>query len=130
MTETRQNLKYTQSHEWVRPESDGTLTVGITDHAQTLLGDLVFIELPEPGAALDAGDACATVESVKAASDVYAPVSGEVVAVNEELADSPERVNESPFDEGWLFRLRPSDPEEVGGLMDAEQYAATAASEE
>ncbi|AGA32749.1 Glycine cleavage system H protein [Thioalkalivibrio nitratireducens DSM 14787] len=130
MTETRTNLKYSKSHEWVRQEEDGSLTVGITDHAQTLLGDLVFVEAPEPGSQVQAGEPCATVESVKAASDVYAPVSGEVVAVNEELTDSPERVNESPFEEGWLFRVQPTDPAGLDALLDADAYAELVASEE
>ena len=129
MSDTPQDLKYSKSHEWVRVEPDGSVTVGITDHAQSLLGDLVFVETPESGSAVDAGQSCATVESVKAASDVYAPVSGEVVAVNEELADSPERVNESPFDEGWLFRIQPSDPGQIEALMDADAYAEMVASE-
>jgi glycine cleavage system H protein len=129
MSETPQELKYSKSHEWVRVEPDGSVTVGITDHAQSLLGDLVFVETPESGSAVDAGQSCATVESVKAASDVYAPISGEVIAVNEELADSPERVNESPFGEGWLFRIRPVDPGEIDALMDADAYAEMIASE-
>lgn len=129
MTDTPQDLKYTKSHEWVRVEADGTVTVGITDHAQSLLGDLVFVETPEAGTEAIAGEACATVESVKAASDVYAPVSGEIAEANEELADAPEKVNESPFDHGWLFRIRPSDASEIDALMDAEEYAAMVASE-
>ncbi len=129
MSATPQDLKYSKSHEWVRLEPDGSVTVGITDHAQALLGDLVFVETPESGSPVEAGQACATVESVKAASDVYAPVSGEVIAVNEDLADSPERVNESPFAEGWLFRVQPSDSGEIDGLMDADAYAAMVASE-
>jgi len=129
MTDTRQDLKYTKSHEWVRVEADGSVTVGITDHAQALLGDLVFVETPEAGTEATAGEACATVESVKAASDVYAPVSGEIAEANEDLADAPEKVNESPFDQGWLFRIRPSDASELDALMDAEEYAAMVASE-
>ena len=105
------------------------MTVSITDHAQSLLGDLVFVETPEAGSEAIAGKACATVESVKAASDVYAPVSGEIAEANEELADAPEKVNESPFDHGWLFRIRPSDASEIDALMDAEEYAAMVASE-
>jgi len=128
MTETRQDLKYSKSHEWVRVEADGSVTVGITDHAQALLGDLVFVETPEPGSEVRAGDSCATVESVKAASDVYAPVSGEILAANEELATSPERVNESPFEDGWLFRMQPADPDEIDALMDADGYTAMVAS--
>jgi len=129
MTDTPQDLKYTKSHEWVRVEADGSVTVGITDHAQALLGDLVFVETPEAGTEATAGEACATVESVKAASDVYAPVSGEIAEANGDLADAPEKVNESPFDQGWLFRIRPSDASELDALMDAEEYAAMVASE-
>lgn len=129
MTDTPQDLKYTKSHEWVRVEADGSVTVGITDHAQSLLGDLVFVETPEAGTQAIAGEACATVESVKAASDVYAPVSGEIAEANEDLADAPEKVNESPFEHGWLFRIRPSDASELDTLMDAEEYAAMVASE-
>jgi len=129
MTDTPHDLKYTKSHEWVRVEADGSVTVGITDHAQALLGDLVFVETPEAGTEATAGEACATVESVKAASDVYAPVSGEIAEANQDLADAPEKVNESPFDQGWLFRIRPSDASELDALMDAEEYAAMVASE-
>lgn len=129
MSETPQDLRYSESHEWVRVESDGSVTVGITGHAQELLGDLVFVETPEPGSAASAGEACATVESVKAASDVYAPVSGEIVAVNEGLADAPELVNESPYDDGWLFRIQPADTTQLDALMDADAYDARVASE-
>lgn len=129
MSETPQQLRYTRSHEWVRLEADGSVTVGITDHAQTLLGDLVFVETPEPGTEASAGDACGTLESVKAASDVYAPVSGEIVAVNEELAHGPERINESPYEEGWLFRMQPADARELEDLMSADEYTAMVASE-
>ncbi|MGM0553187.1 MAG: glycine cleavage system protein GcvH [Pseudomonadota bacterium] len=124
MSEAPKDLKYTKSHEWVRQEDDGSVTIGITDHAQELLGDLVFVEAPEAGSSIEAGTACATVESVKAASDVYAPLSGEVTEANEELADSPEKVNESPFDEGWLFRMNLSDASQLDALMDADAYAA------
>lgn len=117
-------LKYTKSHEWVRTETDGSLTVGITDHAQEALGDLVYVEVPEVGSALDAGDAAAVVESVKAASDVYAPIGGEVIAANEELADAPEQVNEDPYGGGWLFKLQPTDASELDALLDAEAYQA------
>ena len=117
-------LKFTQSHEWVRTEADGTLTVGITDHAQAALGDLVFLELPAVGRKLAAREACAVVESVKAASDVYAPVAGEVVAVNDELAGAPEKVNEDAFG-AWLFRLRPDDAGAFDTLLDAEGYRAS-----
>ena len=114
-------LKFAESHEWVRAMPDGTLSVGISDHAQAALGDLVFIELPAIGRTLAAGQACATVESVKAASDVYAPVAGEVVAVNDEVTKTPEKVNENAY-EAWLFRLKPSDPGAVAKLLDAAAY--------
>jgi glycine cleavage system H protein len=117
-------LKYTESHEWVRSEADGTLTIGITDHAQAALGDLVFLELPSPGRKVKAGEACAVVESVKAASDVYAPVAGEIVANNESLVGAPEKVNEDAF-ANWLFRLRPSDAGAIASLLDAEGYRAS-----
>jgi glycine cleavage system H protein len=123
-------LKYTKSHEWVRRESDGTVTVGITDHAQDLLGDMVFVELPEPGRLLKAGQECAVVESVKAASDVYSPVSGEVVAVNEAISDSPELVNKAPYGEGWMMRIKPAALAELDALLDADGYQAQVESEE
>lgn len=122
MSDVPAELKYTSTHEWARSEADGTVTVGITDHAQAQLGDLVFVELPEAGAEYAAGDACAVVESVKAASDIYAPVSGTVVEVNEALEESPQLVNEDPYGDGWLFRLEPSAPEELDGLLDAGAY--------
>ncbi|MCG5523936.1 glycine cleavage system protein GcvH [Ectothiorhodospira haloalkaliphila] len=122
MSNVPAELKYAKSHEWVRQESDGTLTVGISDHAQELLGDLVFVETPEEGASLEAGAACAVVESVKAASDVYAPVSGDVVAVNEQLGDSPELVNSDAYGEGWIFRVKPANTSELDALMDADAY--------
>jgi glycine cleavage system H protein len=115
------NLKYTETHEWIRAEPDGTLTVGITDHAQDALGDLVFIELPELGRKLAAEEACAVVESVKAASDVYAPVAGEVVAVNGAVADAPGELNKDPY-ASWLFRIRPAAGSEPAGLLDAAAY--------
>jgi len=121
-------LKYSKSHEWVRLEGDGSVTVGITDHAQDLLGDMVYVELPEPGRTLAAGQECAVVESVKAASDVYSPVSGEVVAINEAIADNPELVNKDPYGEGWLMRLQPA--AEMEGLLDADAYQALIDSEE
>ena len=108
MSNVPQELRYTKSHEWVKREDDGTLTVGITDHAQHLLGDLVFVEVPESGQSVSSEEACAVVESVKAASDVYAPVSGEIVEVNEGLADSPETVNTDVYGEGWIFRMTAS----------------------
>jgi glycine cleavage system H protein len=115
------SLRYTASHEWVREESDGTLSIGITDHAQESLGELVFVELPEAGRRLAAGDACAVVESVKAASDVYAPVAGEVVARNEALAEAPNQVNKDPY-AAWLFRIKPADGARADHLMDAGAY--------
>lgn len=118
-------LRYTDSHEWVRQDSDGTVTVGITFHAQDALGELVYVELPEPGRKLKSGEACVVVESTKAASDVYAPVDGEVVAVNAALTDAPQTVNESPYDKGWLFRLRPVDPQQIQSLMSAADYEAS-----
>ena len=108
MSELPGDLRYTDEHEWLRQEEDGTVTVGITDHAQSALGDLVYVELPEVGQSVDAGGDMAVVESVKAASDVYAPVSGEVVAVNEDLSDDPEKVNADPYGDGWIVRLKPS----------------------
>lgn len=117
-------LKYTKSHEWVRVEADGSLTIGITDHAQDALGDLVYVEAPEEGQSLAAGDACAVVESVKAASDVYAPVAGEVIAGNDSLADAPETLNEDPYGEGWIFKLQPGNADDLDTLLDADAYAA------
>lgn len=122
MSEVPAELRYTKSHEWARQEDDGTITIGVTDHAQELLGDLVFVELPEVGDELSAEDACCVVESVKAASDVYMPISGEIVAINETLADTPEIINDSSYDDGWLFRLKPVSEDEISELMDAETY--------
>jgi glycine cleavage system H protein len=124
MSEIPSELKYTKSHEWVRIEEDGSVSIGITDHAQELLGDLVFVELPEVGTEMSAEDAVCVVESVKAASDVYMPVSGEVLEVNEALADAPETINDSPYDDGWLIRIKPSNPDEFDELMDADTYEA------
>lgn len=124
MSNAPTDLKYTSSHEWVKDNGDGTVTVGITDHAQELLGDLVFVETPEIGARFAAGDAIAVVESVKAASDVYAPIAGEVTQANEALADSPELVNDDAYKAGWLFALRPSDANALSGLLDATAYQA------
>ncbi len=115
------DLKYTPSHEWVRVEADGTLTVGITHHAQDLLGDMVFIESPAVGRALNKGEECAVVESVKAASDVYSPVSGEVVAANGDVESSPESVNQDAY-AAWLFKLKPANADEVAALLDAAAY--------
>ncbi|ADT67492.1 MAG: glycine cleavage system H protein [Pseudoalteromonas tetraodonis] len=125
MSNIPSELKYAPSHEWVRNEGDGTYTVGISEHAQELLGDMVFVELPEVGDVVDAGEDCAVAESVKAASDIYAPISGEVVAINEELEDSPETVNNDAYGDGWLFRIKASDESEVDNLLDAEGYAHT-----
>lgn len=119
------DLRYAASHEWSRQEADGTITVGITDHAQDLLGDVVFVELPEVGRTVAAGEECAVVESVKAASDIYAPVSGEVVEVNAALADTPELVNSEPYAGAWFFKIKPSDASELDKLMDAEAYGAS-----
>jgi len=115
------DLKYAESHEWMRAESDGTVTIGITDHAQAELGDLVFIELPAVGRVLKAGEACAIVESVKAASDVYAPLGGEVVAANTAVTASPESLNEDAY-AAWLFRIKPTDPNALAGMLDAAAY--------
>ncbi len=123
MSEYPSDLRYRDSHEWVRLEDDGTVMVGISDHAQGELGDMVFVELPEPGMSYSQGDACAVLESVKAASDIYAPLSGEVVLANGELENSPEQVNSDPYGDGWLFKMMPSDASEIDGLMDADTYA-------
>ncbi|MFQ3170730.1 MAG: glycine cleavage system H protein [Oleispira sp.] len=116
-------LKYVESHEWLRKEVDGTITVGITDFAQAALGDVVFVELPEVGTEVEADEDIAVVESVKAASDVYAPIAGKIVAVNEDLADAPEKVNDDPYGDAWFFRMEPTDPNVLDGLMSAEDYA-------
>jgi glycine cleavage system H protein len=118
------DLKYTDSHEWIRSEPDGTVTIGITDHAQSALGDLVFVELPAVGRKLAAGEACAVVESVKAASDVYAPLAGDVVAINDAVTSSPELVNQDAY-AAWLFRLRPADKNALTSFLDAAAYAKT-----
>jgi len=124
MSEVRADLFYRESHEWVRDEGDGTVTVGISDHAQAQLGDMVYVELPEAGTEFGQGDACAVVESVKAASDAYAPVSGEVVEVNAALEDEPELVNTDPYGDGWMFKVKLSDASELEGLLKAEAYEA------
>ncbi len=126
MSEIPAELKYTDSHEWIREDEGGIATIGITDHAQEQLGDLVFVELPEVGSTLSAGDACCVVESVKAASDVYSPLSGEVVEVNELLNDAPETINDSPYDDGWLFKIKMAAETELDDLLDAEAYEAEA----
>ena len=125
MSDLPSELKYAPSHEWARLEEDGTLSVGITDHAQSELGDVVYIEAPEIGTTLAAGDEAGVVESVKAASDVYAPVGGEVIAVNPLLDDEPDIVNREPYEGGWFYRLRPTDAVELDNLLSAEDYAAT-----
>lgn len=119
------DLKYTESHEWIRTEADGSVAIGITDHAQQALGDLVFIELPAVGRTLETGEACAVVESVKAASDVYAPVAGVVAAANDEIAGAPEKVNADAYG-SWFFKLKPSDPAALQKLLDAAAYAKLA----
>ncbi|WP_136067639.1 glycine cleavage system protein GcvH [Modicisalibacter radicis] len=118
------NLRYTDSHEWILDNGDGTLTIGITDHAQEALGDVVFVELPEVGRTLDKGEEFGVIESVKAASDLYAPLDGEIVSVNEALEDAPETVNSSPYEDGWLLTLKPSDSDALDDLLDADAYAA------
>jgi glycine cleavage system H protein len=127
MSEIPQDLRYARSHEWARQLADGTVEVGISDHAQHALGDLVYVELPEVGRELAAGEACAVVESVKAASDVYSPVAGQVVAVNEQLAAAPELVNQQPYGQGWLLKLKPGAPLASADLLGAADYAAVAA---
>ena len=122
MSDIPSDLHYASTHEWVRPEGDGIFTVGISAHAQELLGDMVFVELPEVGSEVNAGDDVAVAESVKAASDVYTPLTGEIVAVNDELEDSPELVNADPYGDGWLFKIKAEDPDEIADLLDAEGY--------
>lgn len=117
-------LKYVASHEWLRKEEDGTITVGVTDFAQGQLGDVVFVELPEVGTEVAADDDIAVVESVKAASDIYAPISGEIVAINEDLVDAPEKVNEDPYGEAWFFKIKPANEGDYDGLLTADQYEA------
>lgn len=118
-------LKFTESHEWVRNNGDGTVTIGISEHAQEMLGDVVFVELPEIDAEIDAGDSFSLVESVKAASDIYAPLTGVVIEVNEDLQNSPELINEEPYDGGWIVKVKMSDPDELKDLKDAEEYLAS-----
>jgi len=122
MSNVPSDLKYISSHEWIRMEDDGNVTIGITDHAQELLGDVVYVELPEIDSEVALEDEIAVVESVKAASDIYAPLSGTIIEVNETLEDEPETVNSSPYDDGWMFKMTPSEPSEIDGLMDAESY--------
>ena len=123
------NLKYSKSHEWVKPEADGTVTVGISHHAQELLGDMVFVELPEVGKVLKQKEECAVAESVKVAADVYAPISGEVIAVNSPLVDEPGKINEDAYS-AWLFKMKPSNPAEIDGLLDAAAYNELVESED
>jgi glycine cleavage system H protein len=125
---TPDNLKYTSSHEWVRQEADGTVTVGITFHAQEMLGDVVFVENPTVGRRLKQGEECGVIESVKAAADIYAPLSGEVVAANAELSDAPEKVNQDPY-AAWMFRIKPDDPAAIAALLDAQAYQKIADAE-
>ena len=124
MSELPGDLLYTNDHEWLRREDDGSVTIGVTDHAQAALGDLVYVELPEVGQDVQSGGDMAVVESVKAASDVYAPIDGTVVAVNEELADDPEKINADPYGEGWILRLQPSDAVDESALMTPDDYQA------
>ena len=123
MSEIPGDLKFLPSHEWARIEEDGTVSIGISDHAQDLLGDIVFVELPEVGKTVSAEGEAAIVESVKAASDVYSPLSGEIIAVNDSLETSPEVINDSPYDEGWFFKIKPDNLDELANLLDAESYA-------
>jgi glycine cleavage system H protein len=129
MSKVPADLRYLKTHEWARLEPDGTVTVGISDHAQQALGDLVFAEVPEAGRRVTAGEACAVVESVKAASDVYSPVTGEVVAGNVDLGGQPELINRDPYGAGWLMRIRPEDKSQFGALLDAGAYEAAIAAE-
>ena len=130
MSDVPSELKVASSHEWARLEEDGSVTVGITDHAQEALGDVVFVELPDVGDTLDAGTEAGVVESVKAASNIYAPVGGEVIAVNERLEDEPEMVNSDPYNDAWFFKLKPSDTAELDSLLSAQAYQAKCAEEE
>ena len=122
MSELRKELKYLSSHEWARVEEDGTVTIGITDHAQESLGDVVYVEVPEVGSTVNVGEEAGVVESVKAASDIFSLITGEVIAVNEALEDAPETVNESPYDDGWFFKVKPQDVSELESAMDADAY--------
>lgn len=124
MSNVPSELKYVASHEWLRLEDDGTVTVGITDHAQEALGDIVYVELPDVGDTVAVDDEVAVVESVKAASDVYAPLTGEVVAINESLEDDPEVINTDPYGEGWMYRIKPDNADDFESLLSAEEYQA------
>ena len=129
MSEIPKELFYTQTHEWLRKEEDGTITVGVTDHAQYMLGDLVFVDLPDEDLEFARGEECCVLESVKAAADVYIPLTGTIIEVNEDLSNTPETVNKSPYDAGWLFRMMPSEDNEWKDLLSAEQYADCVKSE-
>lgn len=126
---TPDNLKYTDSHEWIKEEADGTVTVGITDHAQHQLGDVVFVDNPEAGRAVQKGDEVGVIESVKAAADIYAPLSGEIIAANADLADAPEKINQDPYG-AWMFKMKPSNPGELKELLDAAGYQKVADADE
>lgn len=126
MSQTPENLFYAKSHEWSKKLDDNIIEVGISDYAQSSLGDVVYVELPEVGQQVEAGQECCAVESVKAASDIYAPVSGEVIAVNEELDEQPELLNDAPYEGGWMFRIKMSDADQLNSLLNAEEYAALA----
>ena len=130
MSQVPAELRYASSHEWARLEDDGSVTIGISDHAQEALGDVVFVELPEVGQTLAAGDDAGVVESVKAASDIYAPVGGEVIAINGQLEDEPEVVNSDPYNDGWLFRVQPTDASELDKLLAAEDYEKVCAEDD
>lgn len=130
MSDVPSELRVASSHEWARLEEDGTVTVGISDHAQEALGDVVFVELPDVGDSLAAGTEAGVVESVKAASDIYAPVGGEVIAINEQLEDEPETVNSDPYNDGWFFKLQPTDTAELEALLSAQDYQTQCAEEE
>jgi glycine cleavage system H protein len=129
MSNTPEGIKYTKDHEWVRDNGDGTVTIGITDHAQDALGDLVFVELPEVGRQVERGEACAVVESVKAASDIYSPVGGVVTEANEALSEVPETINDEPYGKGWIFKVQVSDSSQLNGLLDAAGYEASVVEE-
>lgn len=130
MSKIQNDLSYTKTHEWVKQHSDGTVTVGITDHAQDLLGDVVFVDVPQTGKRCKAGEACAVIESVKAAADVYCPLNGEVIEGNSALADHPEEINKDPYGAGWLLRLKPANAEDLADLLDADAYSAFIAAED
>lgn len=130
MSEVRKELKYLPSHEWARVEDDGTVTVGISDHAQDSLGDVVYVELPEMDGTVTAGEEAGVVESVKAASDIFSPVSGKVIAINESLEDAPEQVNSSPYDDGWFFRVQPDDLSDLNDTLDADAYQDSVSDED